>query len=88
MPNSVRKTGLAIGGKYRVIVQGHLDKSFTTSLAGMNIERSHLPEFGPVTLMIGRLRDQAELSGVLNSLYELHLAVLSVEKVSESQNGV
>jgi hypothetical protein len=26
-----------------------------------------------VTTLTGRLRDQAELAGVLNSLYELHL---------------
>ena len=31
------------------------------------------------TVLVGRLRDQAALSGVLNILYELHLPVLSVE---------
>ncbi len=34
-----------------------------------------------VTTLIGRLRDQAELSGVLNSLYDLHLSILKVEAV-------
>jgi hypothetical protein len=29
--------------------------------------------------LIGHLRDQAQLSGVLNSLYELHLPILSVK---------
>ena len=28
---------------------------------------------------VGQLRDQAELAGVLNTLYELHLVLLSVE---------
>jgi hypothetical protein len=32
-----------------------------------------------VTTLAGRLIDQAELSGVLNTLYELHLPILSVE---------
>jgi hypothetical protein len=35
-----------------------------------------------VTTLIGRLRDQAELSGVLNSLYDLHLSILKVEMVN------
>jgi hypothetical protein len=35
-----------------------------------------------VTTMTGRLRDQAELSGVLNSLYDLHLSILKVEVVN------
>jgi hypothetical protein len=35
-----------------------------------------------VTTLIGRLRDQAELSGVLNSLYDLHMSILKVEVVN------
>jgi hypothetical protein len=32
-----------------------------------------------VTTLVGKLRDQAQLSGVLNTLYELHLPILLVE---------
>ena len=35
-----------------------------------------------VTTLIGRLRDQAELSGLLNKLYDLHLSILKVEVVN------
>jgi hypothetical protein len=35
-----------------------------------------------VTTLLGRLRDQAELSGVLNSLYDLHRSILKVEVVN------
>jgi len=34
-----------------------------------------------MTTLVGRLRDQAELSGVLNSLYDLRLSILKVEVV-------
>jgi len=37
----------------------------------------------PVTLLVGHLIDQAALSGVLNTLYELHLPLLSVENLDE-----
>ena len=37
------------------------------------------------TTLVGRLRDQAELSGVLNSLYDLHLSILKVEVVDGEQ---
>lgn len=33
----------------------------------------------PRTLLSGPIRDQAELMGLLNTLYELHLTILSVE---------
>jgi len=34
----------------------------------------------PVTTLEGDLRDQAALAGVLNTLYELHLPVISVKR--------
>jgi hypothetical protein len=36
-----------------------------------------------VATLNGRLRDQAELSGVLNSLYNLHLSILKVEVAND-----
>jgi hypothetical protein len=35
-----------------------------------------------VTTLFGELSDQAALAGVFNTLYELHLSVLSVERLS------
>jgi hypothetical protein len=34
---------------------------------------------GPVTELVGQVRNQAKLAGVLNSPYELHMTLLSVE---------
>jgi hypothetical protein len=34
---------------------------------------------GVMTTLVGRVRDQAELSGVLNTLYELHIPLLAVK---------
>ena len=34
---------------------------------------------GPVTELVGKVRDQAELSGILETLYEAHFTLLSVE---------
>jgi hypothetical protein len=36
----------------------------------------------PLTTLTGELDDQASLAGVLRTLYELHLPVLSVEYVN------
>ena len=38
----------------------------------------------PTSILLGELADQAALAGVLNTLYELHLPVISVERLSES----
>ena len=67
---------------YRIEVQGHLDESWSDRLFGMRITARKRLDQTSVTTLTGRLRDQAELSGVLNSLYDLHLSILKVEVVN------
>ena len=52
------------------------------SLFGMRITARKRLDQTTVTTLIGLLKDQAELSGVLNSLYDLHLSILKVEVVN------
>jgi hypothetical protein len=67
-------------GNYRIRVQGFLDESWSERLGGLRISACSLKDQeGPVTELVGQVRDQAKLAGVLNSLYELHLTLLSVE---------
>jgi hypothetical protein len=68
--------------EYRIVVQGSLDDSWSDRLGGMHITRNIRAGQEPVTTLTGPLRDQAELSGVLNTLYDLHLTLLSLETVN------
>jgi hypothetical protein len=64
---------------YRIRVQGFVDGTWADQLGGMAV-RNLPPEDGaPVAILVGRLPDQAALSGVLNTLYDLHLPILSVD---------
>ena len=85
MAHSHQGKGLRIEAPatYRIRVQGSLDKSWSDSLAGMGITTEDQGDSAPVTVLLGRVMDQAELTGVLNSLYELHLPILSVEILDE-----
>jgi hypothetical protein len=47
----------------------------------MRILKSSRADQGPNTTLVGRMRDQVELVGVVNTLYELHLTLLSVENI-------
>ena len=66
-------------GNYRIRVRGFLDESWSERLAGMYITTSKRGDPKKEVTLVGRMRDQAELSGVLNTLYEMHLPLLSVE---------
>lgn len=67
---------------YRIEVEGYVSESWSDRLAGMQITTRERANQTAVSTLIGRLRDQAELSGVLNSLYGLHLSILKVEVVN------
>ena len=68
---------------YRIRVQGKLDESWLERLGGMAVTSDAAEDKAPVTTLVGHLTDQAALSGVLNTLYELHLPLLSVENLDE-----
>ena len=70
---------------YRIRAQGQLHHSKSNILAGMSITTSFQEDEGVVATLVGRLKDQAELSGVLNTLYEMHLPLLSVEILSDEE---
>ena len=67
---------------YRIEVEGHLNESRSDCLAGMRITVRKRLDQTTMTTLVGRLKDQAELSGVLNSLYDLRLSILKVEVVN------
>ncbi len=74
---------------YQIRVQGRIDPDWSDRLAGMTICLTAEEASPPVTTLQGELGDQAALAGVLNTLYELHLPVLSVLCLSypTSQRG-
>ena len=64
---------------YRIRVRGRVPASWSSRLEGMAIT-VYSADTGPcVTSLVGELSDQADLAGVLNTLYGLHLPVLAVE---------
>ena len=68
---------------YRIRVQGKLDESWFDRLGNMAITPERAADKPSVSILVGHLPDQAALSGVLNTLYEMHLPLLSVENLDE-----
>ena len=66
---------------YRIQVQGCLEESWSDRLAGMEITMNIQVYQDPVTTLLGEVKDQAELIGVLNGLYELRMPLISLEVV-------
>ena len=66
-------------GIYCIRVHGTIDVSWSERLAGMQITTRNRGGEGPVTTLVGTVADQAALAGVLETLYEAHFTLVSVE---------
>ena len=64
---------------YRIIVRGKIDPERHFMLGGMSISQRRGESDEIQTVLVGRLRDQAALTSVLNTLYELHLPMISAD---------
>ena len=68
---------------YRIHVKGFLDESWSDRLNGMSINNQTSPTGTPIAELTGKVRDQAALIGVLGSIYEMHLPLVSLEVIDD-----
>jgi hypothetical protein len=66
---------------YEITVLGELNEKWLQRLGGLKISRKLAKYKKPVSILKGSLKDQSALSGVLNTLYEMHLSVVSVKMI-------
>jgi len=64
--------------EYQVIVRGELSDDAATVFKGMTLQRSD-----GNTILLGRVRDQAELQGVLTRISDLGLTLLSAQSLDD-----
>lgn len=67
---------------YRLTVEGELSDRMQSSFAGMTLER-----VAGNTTLTGRVRDQAELQGILQRLADLGLTLLEATSVQQGPLG-
>lgn len=66
---------------YQITVRGMITPGWSGRLEGMTINRLTLDDGTIFTILTGELTDQAALSGVLNTLYDLQLSLVAVNKL-------
>lgn len=68
---------------YEIVVQGQLSPEWSDRLAGMSISGETGTSGKTCTTLNGNIRDQAELNGLLETLYGLHLSIIKVQRVDD-----
>jgi hypothetical protein len=73
------KLAMETPANYRIRVQGFLLHRFLERLGDIRVQTTSSRDEAPVTTLEGKVRDQAELVGLMKSLYDLHLPIMSVD---------
>ncbi len=68
---------------YKIVGQGKIDYKLANRMLGLqvNVEKGEGQKY--YSTLIGKINDQAALSGILNTLYDMHITVISVNMLSE-----
>jgi hypothetical protein len=69
------------GGFFEIHIKGHLDRSWSEWLEGLNMKLNDNGEM----ILFGYIADQAALMGILNKIYRLNLTLLSVSEVNQKE---
>jgi hypothetical protein len=68
--------------RYRIVLRGRLSERFESAFEGMALEP------GPnQTVLVGEIRDQAELYGLLDRLRDLGIELIAVEPAGAADAG-
>lgn len=67
---------------YEIRIEGNLSSRWSDWFAGLTITQSANNE----TILTGGLKDQADLHGVLMKIRDLHLVLISVNRVAQPEN--
>jgi hypothetical protein len=66
---------------YEIKVRGHLDKSWSGWLEGMDISYED-----SCTILTGKMNDQAALRGLLIKVWDLNQTLVSINKVEKQES--
>ncbi len=84
MSTNVRELDLDVAAQYCICAQGVFDARWLDMLSGTwRICDSQCSDLH-VTILLGRVADQAALFGVLNQLYDLGLPLISVKWLTDT----
>ena len=70
------------GGRYRIVFRGRLGERFESAFDGMVLEPGH-----GQSVLVGEIRDQAHLHGLLDRLRDFGIDLVAVEPVGPPDGG-
>jgi len=67
---------------YKIKVEGVLKENWVDKFQGLKIRKESSSSGKSVSVLSGRINDQSALSGLLNTLYDYNMTILSVKMLN------
>jgi len=67
---------------YQITVQGKVDEQSIHSMTGMSVSNSGENKQNRLSTITGRVEDQSALNGLINTLFNQRLSVVSIIKIA------
>jgi hypothetical protein len=81
--DTINNTGIASQVVYQITVKGKLDECWSDWFNGTTLSVAYGLAGNPCTVVTCKVRDQAELLGILNRLNSLNLPLLKVDLMTD-----
>lgn len=78
-----KKSGFSKKAIYRIEVEGVISADWSERIRGMEVRLMQGENNKPISILTGEVADQSALAGMLKTLFEFHLSVLSVRKLRD-----
>lgn len=72
---------------YLIEVEGRLTNNCTERFEVMQITTMERADQSVVTSLVGRVKDQSELAGMVDFFAEMHLPIIKIENFAERNGG-
>jgi len=76
--NSISDINISRPAKIIIEVNGLLDENLSDVLGGLNIRHSTTTDNVSISYLEGTVKDQAALVGIINTLFNMRLSLISV----------
>ena len=74
------------GARYEIRLKDHLDHHWQTHFEGMGLTTTYDSGGSPITILSGYLVDQSQLHGILATIRDSGMTVISINSINKKQN--
>lgn len=84
IPKSITELNFHSQANYRIVIRGRLSSDWLDQFSDLNLEIYKTENGEYQSVLEGRILDQTQLSGILSSIYSMHLPIVEIKWIDNN----